>query len=634
MFGGCKLALKDLKNKLPFIKKEEDLESSFDIGNQQLQDLLSPDSIVETDTHMRLGGNYAKTLVAVQYKPILDREKIMSLNEISENVSICFYVQEIDQHDIRKQLSQSIKQNNTKLNGKYVSHAAQAEILSQINSAEMQLHQLTYSNDKVFMFQMVIHIVGSSINELDALTKQVKTRLGQFAKTLAPTEKMRDAFDSFLPLHKNKVYDLTYRPMDTEAVSYFFPFHQNEYFQEKGLIKGKNSATGNIISVDDDLILNKHQIVIGMTGVGKSTYLATDILRKYMIGRRIIIIDPKNDYTDLVKDCGGEVVKFTFRGGNVINPFDVPPQIDNKEEENNLYDNISTLLTVFRLIHPQITELQEDVLQKILLKLYENKGIDTFTNINELRAKDFPIMEDLYLLINDMQEKGDSDYETLQHFHSVLYAYTYGMFGKILNGHTNVNTNNDMVSYDINSLINDQKAQRVIYYLLLSHVKQKVLNGDRQPTQFYIDECHLLADPKVPLAMNDLYVMMKLFRSFNCGITPATQSIKDFLSAKDESRNYGEAVIINAVQRLYLPMSEEEITFLESELNNTFSQKEKQKLQIEDGDKKKHAGKGIYMVGGTKIEIDVTLTNMEHRLWFRDSESSKVVDIGRSGSYA
>lgn len=621
--------------KIPFTKKKKgELEESFDEGNLNLQDLLSPDSIKETPTYMRMGGNYVKTLVAVNYKPILDREKILEMSEMSDNVSIVFYVQEIDSYEVQKRLSESIKQNNTKLSGRYVNASRQAELISEINSAEMQLHQLTYSSQKVFMFQMVVNLVAPSISELDNLTKKVKTRLGSYTKTLAPTEKMRDAFDSFLPLHKNKVYDLTYRPMDSEAVSYFFPFHENEYFHENGLIKGKNLATKNVVIVDDEKLLNKHQMVIGMTGVGKSTYLATDMLRKFMIGRRIIIIDPKNDYTDLVNDCGGEVIEFSFKAnGNIINPFDIPNELGEVSNGgNNLYNNISMLLTLFKLMFPAMTDLQEDVLQKTILKLYEKKGINAETDVEKLKTSDYPIMRDLFDFLDEMEKTKDKDYPTLKDFHSILYAYTDGMYGKLLNGYTNVDTDNMMTSYNIHSLINDEKAQRVVYYLLLSHVKGKVLNGNKFPTQFYIDEAHLLADPKVPRSMQDLHLMMKLFRSFNCGITPATQSIKDFLSAKDDKRNYGEAIITSSVQRLYLPMQQEEIEFLQNELGNKFSKKELDRISIDSAEIEEHAGRGIYMVGGTKIEMLVELSEAEKRLWFRKGDN-KVTPIS-GGKYA
>ena len=59
------------------------------------------------------------------------------------------------------------------------------------------------------------------------------------------------------------------------------------------------------------------------------------------------------------------------------------------------------------------------------------------------------------------------------------------------------------------------------------------MNGDKKSTQLYIDEAHIIADPKVTVAMEYLYEMMKVVRSFNCGVTSATQQIQDFLSAKD-----------------------------------------------------------------------------------------------------
>ncbi|MEQ3587122.1 TrsE, partial [Bacillus thuringiensis] len=124
--------------------------------------------------------------------------------------------------------------------------------------------------------------------------------------------------------------------------------------------------------------------------------------------------------------------------------------------------------------------------------------------------------------------------------------------------------------------------------------------------------------------MQYVYFMMKVLRSFNVGITPATQSIKDFMSAKDEKRNYGEAVISQSVQRLYLPMTQEEVTYLEKELSHEFSEQEKTTLVVREGDKDKQAGKGILFSGSKKIKVEVQLTPLEKQLWF---ENKKIEDI-------
>ncbi|MDA6131103.1 hypothetical protein OSK38_27520, partial [Escherichia coli] len=93
-------------------------------------------------------------------------------------------------------------------------------------------------------------------------------------------------------------------------------------------------------------------------------------------------------------------------------------------------------------------------------------------------------------------------------------------------------------------------------YNIMSHITYTAINGNGDPMQAVFDECHVIADPNIPLAMQQLYFMLKVLRSFNVGVTTATQSIKDFLSAKDDKRNYGEAVINQSVQRMYLPMLE------------------------------------------------------------------------------
>ena len=206
-----------------------------------------------------------------------------------------------------------------------------------------------------------------------------------------------------------------------------------------------------------------------------------------------------------------------------------------------------------------------------------------------------------------------------------MHAYAKGMFAKVFNGHTNVDVSNPLVAYDIFDLQNREKAQRVVYFNLLSHINYDILNGDRHPTQVYIDEAHIIADPKVPLAMEYVYFMMKVLRSFNCGVTPATQSIKDFLSAKDDKRNYGEAVISQAIQRLYLPMQEVEINFLEKELGHQFSEEERTTLTVVEGRKDEQAGKGIYFVGSKKIKLEVQLTDVEKQLWFERKKLSELV---------
>lgn len=616
----------DILSWLPFSKKKKNnlFEESFQGLNQHVLTALSPDHIHEGENYIKTGSNFTRTLLFLDYEPVIHQVRVQQLSEMSENISFTYFIEEYNTQEVKTQLSKSIKQNRMKINSKYTDEAQKADSEAQIDSATSILQSLAMGSDKMFMFHTLVHIVSDSLDNLNNLTTFVKSRIGALGTTQSPSIRAMDAYRSFLPLAKNHVDELTFKMMNSEAVSYFFPFHENEMFSQKGIIKGRNTTTGNVIIVDDDKLLNRHEFIIGISGSGKSTYLFQDLMKKwYLQNRRIIVIDPKGEFGKIFKELGGEWVKFKLKGGNQINPFDLPKtnavlsEEMEKETGNVLLSKVTQLLTMFKLMFPTMTDLQEDIISKLIIETYTAKGINDETDPSTLKSTDFPIMSDFYEKLTAFKERNPEQYERILDFHTTLEVYTYGLYKNLFNGHTNVNTTSDLISYDIKDFTDNEKVQRIVYYNLLSHNTYEILNGDGRLTQFYIDEAHLIADPKVPLAMQYVHFMMKVLRSFNCGVTPATQSIKDFLSAKDDKRNYGEAVITQAVQRLYLPMTETEVDFLEKNLAHVFSEEERTTLVMRDGEKSEQAGKGIFFSGSKKIKIEVQLTEMEKELWFK-----------------
>ncbi|OUB36713.1 DUF87 domain-containing protein [Bacillus cereus] len=626
---GLKLSEWRGKISLPFFKSRSSIQKSFADYNNHVLNQISPDSIHETETYVRSGSNYTRTLVVVEYGTVLDRHQIEKANEMSDNISVICYIREMDSAIVKKKLSNSITENKQKLENATNANSEE-EAKAQIEAARMRLHMLNFKNEKVFEFSLLIHIVASSLQELESLTTTVKTKFGSFSKTFSPTIRAKKAFDSFLPLNQNKVEALTIREMNAEAVAQFFPFHENEYFHKLGVVRGKNSTTGNVVVVEENALFNKHKLVIGASGVGKSTAIFTDMMRDFMDGIFVRVIDPKADYGSIFKSLGGEHVKFSFEETNVdetkvVNPFDLPKHAYNEEGQTNpLYSNISTLLTLFKLMYPEMTDLQEDVLSKILIAFYGEHNITQQTDTSQLKATDYPTMSQFYDYLQLLSEgeikdypNQQGDYKKLESFHATLYAYAYGLYAKICNGHTRIDFSNPLIAFDIFALNNREKAQRVVYFILLSRLMAEITNGDKRPTKIYIDEAHIIADPKVPVAMQYLYFMLKVLRSFNCGVVTATQSITDFLSATDGTRNYGGAVISESIQHLYLPMMKSEIKTLEGVLGVKFSKEEMNTLEIIEGRKEEQAGKGIYSTGAKRIKLEVVLTGIEEQLWFQ-----------------
>ena len=92
-----------------------------------------------------------------------------------------------------------------------------------------------------------------------------------------------------------------------------------------------------------------------------------------------------------------------------LNPLQVnplPTQTKNDEEDeyistkSALSVHMSFLSTFFKLYFPDISTLQMSILMETLEELYRNFNITWETDVTRLKSTEFPIMENLYYLLD------------------------------------------------------------------------------------------------------------------------------------------------------------------------------------------------------------------------------------------
>ena len=623
-------------------KEQEAFANTIHEYDNNLLSAISPDYISESQNYVQLGSNFTRTLLCMDFNVLLSQENIQEWSELSDNISFSYHIEKVSSGDVRADMAKAIKQNSIKQLDTKLDEASKIEAEQQSKDAEQVIRELATGSEVMFNINVLVHLNAPSLKELDRLTQKTRSILGSTATAYLPNERALDAFHSFLPLGENKVPELTSRLANSEAISFFFPFHENEMFQETGMYFGLNKKTKNVVLVDQEKLLNKHKFYIGVSGVGKSTALFADLMKEYMMGTRIQVNDPKGEFGSVFKALGGEWIKFTSqKGGSVLNPFDLPKHsygdLMNQEDDstievqsetsilNPVYDKIPQILVMFKLMYQDLDSTQSNIISGLIQKLYADKGITDSTNYNKLKPTDFPTFTDFDTLLKEFEQDFPTDYAYLNKFHKTIDVYINGIYKDVFNGHTNVNVNSPLVAYDSLAFQQNEEVQKILYYNIMSYITYQAINGDKSPMRVVFDETHVIADPKIPIAMQQLYFMMKVLRSFNVGVSCATQSIKDFFSAKDDKRNYGEAVVNQAVQRMYLPMMESEVEFLERELSHRFSVKEKGILTVREGDKLSQAGKGILFIGSKKIYTQIKLTSMEEALWFEKKTLDQIV---------
>lgn len=614
------------------LKKKKEEENDFtqflDLDNGLLNN-ITPYHIVEEEDYVKLGSNYTRTLVVMSFQTVLNREAIQQLQEMNKNVSISTHYERTDREFIRSQMSKAIKQNRNRQIDNNVDDATKVEADLQSKDATRVIQEMATGNESMFFLHLYIHIVAKNLDELDKLTQSVKSIVGATGTAYEASKKALSAFEAFLPLNSNdKVSNLSSRLVNSEAASYMFPLHENEMFDEEGSFVGVNAKTKNVILVNRHKLLNKHKFYIGMSGLGKSSALFKDAVNEWREGAKVFAVDPKGEFGVPFANLGGTHIKFDQTGKNVINIFDLPKRdlIDADEDltVNPIHNKIPTILVLFQLMYKKMNDIQYNLLSDVLINTYAAKGLSEQSDFSSLKAEDMPTLTDFDNELEKLKAEPEK-YKHLEEFRLSISAYVNGIYSKLLNGITNVDVNNDLVAYDTKYFSNNEQIQSIIYYIIMDNMMNIGINNvDGDELRFIFDECHVIADPKMPLAMRQLYFMLKVLRSFNVGISSATQSISDFLSAKDGTRNYGEAVITQSVQKLFLPVDITEIKLLEKELGYEFSKRERSILTVKDGDKKKQAGKGILFVGNKKIQCNVVLNDLEAQIWF---ERKKIEDI-------
>ncbi|SFQ86500.1 VirB4 family type IV secretion system protein [Priestia endophytica] len=601
-------------------KNEEVSLENLVENNSNFLDILSPDSIEENDNYMRLGSNYVRTLAVAHFSNEVYIGFLDKLHNLGANVSVVHHIEPMSSDAMIKALDKAVTEYKSQLHDARIKTSEQRTIENNIKDATILLENLTSSDSEIFNEHMFVHVQASSLQELNRVTQSVQNAVNKSLKLFAPTYRMRDAFESCLPLNQNKLKELTYRNFDAEALSSLFPFDESELLHDKGIIKGRNMKTKNLVMVDHDALINRHEYVCGPSGSGKSTYLWGDMMRRWGQGVKIRVIDPKGEFGKKFKRLDGEWVKISPTNDKVINPFEITSTTILRDEAGNpiesslLHRKISNLKTMFTLMYHNLKENQVSMslLEKAIIKTYNDKGINWDTDFSNFTSKDYPVMQDLYETIAELMKQ--DEFKQLNDLYQVLYQYVEGSYSKAMNGPTNVDLSKDLIAFDLWDLKDDAELQKVAMYNILTFLEEDAVR-DMDVVQVYVDEAHILADRRNPLAMKFLANMYKLIRSFNGGVTSATQQVRDFLSATDGQRNYGEAVILNSVSKLYLPMSQKEFDIIVDQTSQSFSEEEERILVMKNADRNESAGKGVYTVGSTKISLQVELHPAELQLW-------------------
>lgn len=597
------------------VETESSLDSFLDKSSL---DVVYPFSWEEFPDYIESGDNFIRVIAIVDYPKVQYGNWLSELKRKKGNITISQFLQSSSSTKMIHHYNETIKNKEAELL-KIYDPLKRKRLEQQIETANRQLDKYLQSNSSFIYQYTYIYLNASTLEVLNDLTENItKTLIKLQMKSMIPVKGMYQAFWSALPIGENLLGDYTYKESNTEVASSMFPFDDAEilHLSPRSDVEGINKDTNSLIAIDyldRKNTLNQNMVVIGTSGVGKTTYMIQKILRYVARDIKVFIIDPENEYSQIVEHLGGTVVHLSSNAQTKINPLEIfSEEISENIEtltidlELLVKDKIQRVKGFFQVLKPDITQVEQAVLDSVLRNTYLNAGIFKYSSISEIKSEQYPTLENVFNEIEKLKQKDTDRFKVLKDFYYILESYVHGST-TLFNGHTNININANLLSFDLKALQNEADVQAAAYLNTFSFLWDEITKNKTENIKLVVDEFHFLTQN--PEAAQFFYQAYKRFRKYNAGAIAGTQQIQDVLEGTmSDSKNVGEAIIGNSYTKVFFGLDDKGVEDLTDKLHMNFSEKEKKLLS------RRKQGEALIIHGSQRAFMKVELTEEELRL--------------------
>jgi len=331
---------------------------------------------------------------------------------------------------------------------------------------------------------------------------------------------------------------ITEKYMASWHIATSYPFTKKSLFHKEGVVIGRTvevqEELEELVVVDrwnpqDPSITNPNMVTLGRSGSGKSYATKLYLLREWMQGARIIIIDPEREYNNIARQIGGKIIN-AGSGEYSINPFEVRDLREYMEDEDRNVDPLSIAKsrtqTILKKLMPNLFYTSYNFVNAQINRLYDQFNIRSgIRNYDIYSTHDYPNIYDFIELV----ESTPPDDRNYDRDLAVAVAGLSGMekfFVASEDIEHKLDLHNDhFVIFDIHDL-KEQKLelQRAVYFNILTWIWDYIRKDRKEKTILVVDEAWILLDPNSPETLQFLVEMAKRIRKYMglCGLLRRT----------------------------------------------------------------------------------------------------------------
>ncbi len=518
-------------------------EQAEEIRVQEFFDRIAPSAVKFFADKFIFGNSYKSVWAVREYPPSTEEQAILSHLADRSGVTLRIYNRLVDSAEQRQIIQHAARRNKLMTTVNDVTDSIEAE--NNLKDVVQLIADLRRNKEPLLHTAVFIELKASDEEKLKVLQSDILMELTRSKITVDKLVlRQKEGMLSALPFGYNAFGTLFERVLPASAVANLYPLNYSGKTDEKGFYIGRDKFGTNILIDFDkrsDDKTNANVLILGNSGQGKSYLMKLLLTNMRESGKSIIILDPEAEYGDLTNNLGGTYLDL-MSGEYMINPLE-PKSFGEAERDNSvpevfrkitrLGQHISYLKDFFRT-YKDFTDSEIDTLEIMLLKLYARFDIDDLTDLDKLKPTDYPVMEDLYNLIEkeymifDHEKKHLYTEETLQNICLGLHSMCKGAESKYFNGHTNIK-DSEFLCFGVKGLMDtNKKLKDTLLFNILSYMSNQLLGKGN--TAAAIDELYLFLSNLT--AIEYIRNAMKRVRKKESSIVIASQNIEDFLLPK------------------------------------------------------------------------------------------------------
>lgn len=565
---GSKCEMLDTNERLrilhDFYRVGEEVDYHLDIKSlmrkgHDFKDYICPDSFEFHKDHFKMGDRFGRVFFLKDYASYIKDSMIAELTDMNHNMMMSIDVIPVPTDEAVREVENrllGVETNITNWQRRQNSNNNFSAVIpydmeQQRKEAKEFLDDLTTRDQRMMFAVLTFVLTADSMEQLDTDTETLLTTTRKHLCQMTPLNYQQlDGLNTALPIGVRKINAL--RTLTTESLAVLNPFRVQEIMDKNGIYYGENAISHNLIMVNKENLLNQSAFLLGVPGAGKS-FSAKQLIVFLALSTKddILICDPENEYSALIKALGGEVIHIAAGSEDHINAMDMTQGYG--EGKNPVVDKSEFILSLFEQLDSKgLGPKEKSIIDRCVAIVYEEHSLGgKLPTLGVLRDK----------LLEQPEEEAQS-------LALELELFTDGSLNAFAHK-TNVDTSNRMVVYDIMDLGKQLKTMGllVITDAMLNRVTDNWRKGIR--THIFLDEFHVVFENEYSGSFfNSAWRRFRKRNAYPTAITQNVEYLLDSVLASTMLSNSEFIVMLNQAsqdrQKLakLLNISDEQISYI------------------------------------------------------------------------